>query len=272
MIFGVSVAEQSITSTFANVELQGPVGPALALGPAAGSTRGVTASAGHDPAVPRHVPVCTIPPPASPGTAGGRRWLWLRIQGWMKQLPGFESPALNHWALHKCHLLPGLPAQERCRSTQGDWDALGIQIQQGGKAVGSTRTPAGCEEGTRGSHVVTSQPWQGLGISPFLLQLPSAAGMASSACTSSSELLTSGPADSQGIITGKGPPWSLRAPRDFGKGTGFLAPVESLSMLSGALGKPLVVQALDQGDHQESNKELLTHIWAKPAFLLSPLS
>lgn len=136
MIFGVSVAEQSITSTFANVELQGPVGPALALGPAAGSTRGVTASAGHDPAVPRHVPVCTIPPPASPGTAGGRRWLWLRVQGWMKQLPGFESPALNHWALHKCHLLPGLPAQECCRSTQGNWDALSIQIQQGGKAVG----------------------------------------------------------------------------------------------------------------------------------------
>lgn len=31
-------------------------------------------------------------------------------------------------------------------------------------------------------------------------------------------------------------------------------------------------QALDQGDHQESNKELLTHVWAKPAFLLSPLS
>lgn len=53
-------------------------------------------------------------------------------------------------------------------------------------------------------------------------------------------------------------------PEIFSKAVGFLAPMESLSMHSGAV-EPLVVQAQGQGDHQESNKELLTHVWAKPA-------
>lgn len=85
-----------------------------------------------------------------------------------------------------------------------------------------------------------------------------------SACTFLSEPLSLGPAGSQGIVTATGSPWSLSAPRDFSKAAGFLAPMESLSMHSGAV-EPLVVQAQGQGDHQESNKELLTHVWAKPA-------
>lgn len=77
-----------------------------------------------------------------------------------------ESPGTSQVGL--CHLLRGLPGQERYGSTSGNWGTLGIKIQQGGKAWGwggSPRTPVGCEEGARGSTRSPPRRWQGMGTS-----------------------------------------------------------------------------------------------------------
>lgn len=119
---GGAAAGQSIVSTFANtqldVDLQGPVGPASTLVLGAGGTWGVVASAGHDPAVPKHVACYAVPPPASPGMAGDRRRPRLQLQGWMKQPPGFYSPILNRWALHEQGFVACSQAFQRRSTTE----------------------------------------------------------------------------------------------------------------------------------------------------------
>lgn len=129
------MAEQSITSSSANGELWGPVGLALTAGPAAGVSLQVQDVTLLSPCVSQCVPSLLL----------------------LLEHPGVDKAAaldlsLNPWAPHKCPLFQGLPAQESCRSTQGNWDTLSIPIQQGGKAE-STETPTSCEERTRSSHV-----------------------------------------------------------------------------------------------------------------------